>query len=145
MTMPTDPSSSAPRLRSVPLRLRLNETMGDGASDGCWSPQSRDLSLELADLVDNFPIALGEVRRVVVSRPDWDRAPHRVRVARGLLKVGSYPGDDNHQVWLRASTRRLMRLVRDGAGKLCPPAVRDPCNRGSRRRGRRAGRVLPDR
>jgi hypothetical protein len=94
MTMPTDPLSSAHGSDWVPLRLRMNETMGDGASDGCWWPQSRDLSLELADLVGNFPIALGEIRRVVVSRPDWDRAPHRVRVARGLLMLGSYPGDD---------------------------------------------------
>jgi hypothetical protein len=110
MTTPTDPLTSAPGTDRVPLRLRLNETIGDGASDGYWWPQSRDLSLELADLVDNLPIALGEIRRVVVSRRDWDTAPHRVRVARGLLKVGSSPGNAHHQVWLRTSTRRLMRL-----------------------------------
>jgi hypothetical protein len=110
MTMPTDPLPSAPGTDRVPLRLRLNETIGDGAFDGYWWPQSRDLSVELADLVDNFPSALGEIRRVVVSRAEWDRAPHRVRVARGLVKVGSSPVDANHQVWLRTSTRRVMRL-----------------------------------
>jgi hypothetical protein len=110
MTSPTDPLPSAPAIDRVPLRLRLNEAIGVGAFDGCWWPQSRDLSLELADLVDNFPVALGEIRRVLVSRADWDTAPHRVRVARGLLKVGSSPGDANHQVWLRTSRRRVMRL-----------------------------------
>ena len=107
-TLPPAPASAAER---VPLRLRLNQTMGDGALDGSWWPQSRDLSLELADLVDNLPVELGEIHRVVFSRPDWDTAPHRVRVARGLLKVGSHPHEDNHQVWLRTSTRRMMRLA----------------------------------
>jgi hypothetical protein len=78
--------------------------------DGSWWPQSRDLAVELADLVDNFPKQLGEVHRVVFSRPDWDTAPHRVRVARGLVKVGSYPRDDFHQVWLSMSTGQLIRL-----------------------------------
>ena len=112
MTTPTHvtPSSPAPADDRLPLRLRLDPAMGDGALDGVWWPQSRDLSVELPDLVDNFPIALGEVHRVVFSRPDWDTAPHRVRVARGLLKVGSYPHEDNHQVWLWMSTRSLIRL-----------------------------------
>jgi hypothetical protein len=96
MTTPTQllPSALASADRP-PLRLQLNQPMGDGALDGSWWPQSRDLSLELADLVDKFPAALGEVHRVVFSRPDRDTAPHRVRVARGLIKVGSYPREDN--------------------------------------------------
>jgi hypothetical protein len=57
-------------------------------ADGSRSPQSRDLSLELADLVDDFPIML-EVHRAVVSRPDWDTAPHRVRVRRGLAPIAA--------------------------------------------------------
>ncbi len=110
MTTPTHPSPSAPDVDRVPLRLDMNQTMGDGAVDGSWWPQSRDLSLELADLVDHLPVALGEIHRVVFSRPDWDTAPHQVRVARGPLKVGSYPRHDNHQVWLRTSTGNTMRL-----------------------------------
>jgi hypothetical protein len=117
-TLPSAPASAAER---VPLRLRLNQTMGGGALDGSWWPQSRDLSLELADLVDNLPVELGEIHRVVFSRPDWDTAPHRVRVARGLLKVGSYPREDNHQVWLRTSTRRIMRLAVTAPESSPPP------------------------
>ncbi|MDX6299446.1 MAG: hypothetical protein QOF53_660 [Nocardioidaceae bacterium] len=112
MTTATHPLSSslAPVADRVPLRLQLHGKMGEGAVDGSWWPQSRDLSLELADLVDNLPVELGEIHRAVFSRPDWDTAPHRVRVARGLLKVGSYPREDNHQVWLRTSTGRVVRL-----------------------------------
>jgi hypothetical protein len=95
----------------VPLRLHLHQTVGEGALDGSWWPQSRDLSLELADLVDHFPVALGEIHRVVFSRPDWDAAPHRVQTARRLMKVGSYPRADNHQVWLAMSTRNMIRLA----------------------------------
>lgn len=105
---PSPPTAAAGRL---PLRLRLTHEVGKGALDGAWWPQTRDLPLELADLVDNFPIELGEVHRVVFSRPDWDTAPHRVRVARGLVKVGSYPREDNHQVWLSMSTRTMIRLA----------------------------------
>jgi len=112
MTTPTHqlPSTHTSAADRLPLRLQLDQTMGDGALDGSWWPQSRDLSLELADLVDNFPTALGEVHRAVFSRPDWDTAPHRVRVARGLIKVGSYPREDNHQLWLWMSTRSMIRL-----------------------------------
>ena len=105
--LPFPPTSAADR---VPLRLQLDQPTGGGALDGSWWPQSRDLSLELADLVDNFPSALGEVHRVVISRLTWDTAPHRVRVARGLVKVGSYPREDNHQLWLWMSTRSMFRL-----------------------------------
>jgi hypothetical protein len=106
--LPSSPTTSVQRL---PLRLRLNPGVGQGSLDGSWWPQSRDLPLEIADLVDNFPAALGQVRRVVFSRPDWDTSPHRVRVARGLMKVGSYPHDDTHQVWLAMmSAETLIRL-----------------------------------
>jgi len=95
----------------IHLRLHLAPHMGEGMLDGSWWPQSRDLNIEFADLVDHFPAGLGEVRRAVFSRPDWDRAPRKVRVARGVIKVGSYPRDDTHQVWLAMSTGRMIRLA----------------------------------
>lgn len=137
MTTPTHPFPStlvSPDDR-IPLRLHLERTMGDGALDGSWWPQSRDLAVELADLVDHFPTEHGRVQRVVFSRPDWDTAPHRVRVARGLVKVGSYPRDDTRQVWLSMSTHVLIRLavrasedsvapeMREGAAPLEPVAA----------------------
>ena len=110
----------------VALRLHLSEPTEGSTTDGWWWPQSRDLAIELADLIDHFPEHLGDVHRVVFSRPDWDTAPHRVRVARGLVKVGSYPRDDSHQVWLSMSTEKLIRLsVQDPEGHVGPRHVHD--------------------
>lgn len=122
MMAPTKLPSSPTTVERLPLRLRLEPTIGDGALDGSWWPQSRDLSLELADLVDNFPVALGRVQRVVFSRPDWDTAPHRVRVSRGLIKVGSYPHDDTHQVWLSMSSHSMIRLSVTTSEGSSPPS-----------------------
>jgi hypothetical protein len=94
-----------------PLRLQLNSTMGDGTQDGTWWPQTRDLSIELPDLVDNFPEGYGQVDRIVVARPDWDTAPRQVRVRRGPLEVGPGPRDIAHQILLSMSTRREIALV----------------------------------
>ena len=48
---------------------------------------------------------------VLYSRPDWDTQPHRVVVARGPLKAGSFPRDDTHMMMLRMSTRTDLRLL----------------------------------
>ena len=105
---PRTPNTQAKQ--RVALRLHLPDPTDRSAVDGSWWPQSRDLAVELADLVDHFPRQLGEVHRAVFSRPDWDTAPHRVRVTHGLVKVGSYPRDDSHQLWLMMSTGQLIRL-----------------------------------
>jgi hypothetical protein len=94
-----------------PLRLQLNGTMGDGTQDGTWWPRTRDLHLELPDLVDNFPTDYGLVDRILFARADWDTAPRQVRAHRGLLEVGPSPRDRAHQVLLSMSTRREIALV----------------------------------
>lgn len=96
-----------------PLRLHVTDQPGRDALDGGWWPQSRDLALELADLVDHFPDGYGRVQRVLYSPPDWDDHLRRVPTARGHLKVGSFPRDDTHLVLLTTNTsdRRVLRLL----------------------------------
>ena len=94
----------------LPLRLQLNQAMGNGTQDGTWWPQSRDLPRELLDLVDNFPPQYGHVHRVACSRPDWNTAPRRVRVRRGELTVTTDPYD-GHQVSLSMSTHHTIVLI----------------------------------
>jgi hypothetical protein len=94
-----------------PLRLRLSESPGRATLDGAWWPQSRDIEVELADLIDRFPAVIGRVYRVLYSRPDWDTQPRSVRVARGRVKTGSFPRDDTHMLVLSMSTRTQLRLL----------------------------------
>jgi hypothetical protein len=111
--VPTQPST-----RSF-LRLRLATHPGLDRLDGGWWPQSRDLSVELADLVDHFPTASGRIQRAVVSPPDWDPSPRRIPVARGFVKVGSFPRDDTHVILLKMSDFRILRIL------VVPPGLTD--------------------
>lgn len=106
--VPTPPST--PSTRSF-LRLRLAANPGRDRLDGGWWPQSRDLAVELADLVDHFPPELGRIQRAVVSPPDWDPSPRRIPVARGFVKVGSFPRDDTHVVLLKMSNHVTLRIL----------------------------------
>ena len=85
MTTSTDPIPAAEdRSARVPLRLRMVEHVGRDQLDGGWWPQSRDLAVELADLVEHLPPQYGRVVRAVYSPPDWDgcrRAGSRCPVA----------------------------------------------------------------
>ena len=111
MTTPSSPDLPAPA--RAPLRLSLAEVPLRGNLGGAWWPQSRDLSLELADLVDGFPTDRGRVMRALFSRPDWDLTPRRITTERGMMKVGSFPADDTHVMVLSMSTPpgRLSLLV----------------------------------
>lgn len=104
----TSESTSSGR---APLRLRMAEVPGKGHVDGAWWPHSRDLVVELADLVDHFPSSSGRIVRAVVSPPDWDSTPHLVPVSGRKVKVGAFPRDDTHAILLRTGDRRLLHVV----------------------------------
>ena len=104
------PVAPVPADRS-PLRLHMVEHPGRDRLDGGWWPQSRDLTVELADLVDNFPPQFGHIGRALVSPPDWDPAPRRIPARGWSVKVGSLPRDDTHLVCLTTSDRTLLRVL----------------------------------
>ena len=95
----------------VPLRLRMVHHPGRDHLDGGWWPQSRDLAVELADLVEHFPPELGRIVRAVYSPPDWDSAPRRISTSSGYVKVESFPRDDTHVVHLKTSDRDVLRVL----------------------------------
>ena len=95
----------------VPLRLRMAQHPGRDHLDGGWWPQSRDLAVELADLVEHFPPELGQIVRAVYSPPDWDPAPRRISTTSGYVKVGSFPRDDPHLVHLTTSDRDVLKVL----------------------------------
>jgi len=101
-----------------PLRMRLGESPAVGHLSGVWWPQSRNLQVEAADLVDHFPDRIGHIDRLLFSRPDWDnsvvdgRGVRRIQARRGPVKVGSLPSDDTQlMILLLASGRRVSLKV----------------------------------
>ena len=100
----------------APLRISLNPSSSTRRLDGAWWPQSRDLQIECADLIDNFPSNIGRPARLLFSRPDWDAEPdrpstRRIQAQRGLVKVGSFPEDDTHLMTVILSTRERLELL----------------------------------
>lgn len=116
MTTSSHEAATTPPPRS-PLRLRLGAATDDDVVDGAWWPQSRNLQVEAADLVDHFPADMGHVSRLLFSRPDWDdstgddgRGVRQVGTARGPVKTGSFPSDDTGLMIVTLSTGRRLRL-----------------------------------
>ncbi len=109
-------SSPSPATSRGPLRLRMTEHPGRDQLDGGWWPWSRDLAMELTDLVDQFPRGSGRIIRVLFAPPDWEPAPRRVRVAGGYVKVGPLPSGETHLVHLETSDHAVLRVL------VVPPA-----------------------
>lgn len=94
------------------VRLALGSAgLGRDQLDGGWWPRSRHLATEFADLVDHFPPEHGRVVRGLYSPPDWDDAPRRVAVAGRSVKVGMFPRDDTHVIYLTTSNRDVYCLL----------------------------------
>lgn len=116
----TTSDSSVPGPRSaarVPLRIRLDNGFPSGPLDGAWWPQSRDLQIECADLVDHLPGLVGLPTRLLFSRPDWDAVAEgaslrTITASRGAVMAGSFPTDDTHLlIVVMSSGQRLHLLV----------------------------------
>ena len=119
--MPTANDETAPVDVSTGdlLRLRMAAHRDANRLDGGWWPRSRDLAVELADLVDRFPDGFGRIVHAMVSPADWDRVPHVVPVAGGLVTVGSLGRGDVHQVDLTTSDDVVLRVL------VVPPGLTD--------------------
>lgn len=95
----------------APVRLRMVEHPGRDHLDGGWWRRSRDLAVELADLVDHFPARFGRIVHAQVWPLDWDRVPRRVGVCGGCISVESLPAEDVHLVQLTTSARTVLRVL----------------------------------
>ncbi|WP_159081362.1 DUF5994 family protein [Nocardioides sediminis] len=111
----TTPTPSAPAANGgsgrPPPRLRLVTPAGDDRLDGGWWPRSRDLAVEVADLLDHFPAHLGRVTSVLCSPPDWDRVVHHVQATGRRVETGLLPHADSHRVDLRTADGTTVRLL----------------------------------
>lgn len=94
------------------LRLAMGSaSVGRDRLDGGWWPHSRDLATEFAALVDDFPSEHGRIVRGVYSPPDWDDSPRRIAVRGRSVKVGRFPRDDTHVIYLTTSDRVVYCLL----------------------------------
>lgn len=89
----------------------MAQELGRHALDGGWWPRSRDLSTELAQLVDQFPAELGRITQVLVSPADWDHRPDTVRAGHGIVDVATLPPDEAHLVTLATSAPAVLRVL----------------------------------
>ncbi len=105
------PRTSTPQTQPVrvPLRLELRALPREDQPAGAWWPQSRDLLVGAADLVDHFPAAAGRIARILHSQLDWEAPHRRVTAERGTVKAGYFPRDDTRSVVLTLSDHRRIQ------------------------------------
>ncbi len=100
----------------VALRIQLDNSFQSGPVDGAWWPQSRDLQVEAADLVDHFPHLIGRIERLLFSRLDWDSvsgAPdvRWIRAGHSRVKVDFLPRGDTHVMLVKMVSGERIRLL----------------------------------
>lgn len=113
----TAPATASSESDRGPLRLRLVAPAGPGHLDGGWWPRSRDLAVEVTDLVENLPPGLGRVTRVRYSPADWDGADPHGAVA--TVETEVLPRDDTSLVDVRTTEHPALRLL------VVPPSFDD--------------------
>ncbi|MCX5529315.1 DUF5994 family protein [Streptomyces sp. NBC_00006] len=108
-TRTTPPSSSPPSGARVALRSPTSR----GLLDGAWWPHSRDLTVELPELVDVLDPLWGRITRVAVNPMLWPVVPRKVTVGQRVVKTGWFtPELDPHTLLLLSyGTRRFDLLV----------------------------------
>jgi Family of unknown function (DUF5994) len=81
--------------------------------DGAWWRENRRLSDQLGRFFAFWPEAEGRIARVLYSPPDWEDHPRSVAVPGRMVKTGSFPGDDTHQLTLSLldGSRRSITVI----------------------------------
>lgn len=90
--------------RPSPPSLRMSLAPSGSAPallDGAWWPRSRDLWAELPSLTAVLDPLWGRITRVTVNPAHWPTVPRKVPVDGHVVKVGSFPTQqDPHQMLL---------------------------------------------
>jgi uncharacterized protein DUF5994 len=81
-------------------RFALRPVFDRHLPDGAWWPENRRLSDQLGRLFAFWPPERGRIARVLYSPPDWEDHPRSVHVLGRMVKTGSFPRDDTHQLTL---------------------------------------------
>lgn len=97
--------AQSPRLRLKP------EAPGAGTVDGAWWPRSRDLTVEIPDLVALVAIRVGVVVRVVYDIKAWLPAPRRMMVAGRSVHLDGYEYQPINTLYVSGVKRTRLTLL----------------------------------
>jgi hypothetical protein len=99
----------------IDVRVSLRADAGDGASafDGAWFPRSRDLGVELPELIAELERRGIRVERFTYALDAWAPAPRKLVVAGRTVRTGGFRSMNAQVVCLTwdGGTRRADLLV----------------------------------
>lgn len=99
----------------IDVRVSLRDGAGDGNSnfDGAWFPRTRDLAVEVPELIAELDRRGVRVERFTYALEAWSPAPRKMFVADRLVRTGGFRSMDPGVVCLTWSegTRRADLLV----------------------------------
>src|SRR3954451_4525178 len=99
----------------IDVRVSIRENAGDGASpfDGAWFPRTRDLSVEVPELIAELDRRGVRVERFTYSLEAWPAAPRKVVVLGRVVRTGGFRSMDPQVVCLTwaGGARRADLLV----------------------------------
>ncbi|WP_222105602.1 DUF5994 family protein [Rhodococcus sp. WB9] len=97
--------AQSPRLRLKP------EAPSAGTVDGAWWPRSRDLAVEIPDLVALVAIRVGVVDRIVYDIKAWLPAPRRFMVAGRSVHLDGYEYQPLNTLYVSGVKRTRLTLL----------------------------------
>ncbi len=96
----------------VRVRLRRDGTTAETAFDGAWWPRSRDLAVELPELVAALDLLGVRVERFTHPLQPWASVPPRKVVVNGrMIRTGAFATMDPQLVSLSADGGRRIDLL----------------------------------
>lgn len=106
--------------RHTPLRLRLKpKAPATGYVDGGWWPRSRDLTTELAALVEVLTVRLGRIERVAYGLSNWDTTPRKVGADGFRVHLEGFTYQDQNVIHVTGSEGGRISLL------VVPPGLTD--------------------
>ena len=101
----------------IDVRVSLRDDAGSGnaAFDGAWFPRSRDLAVEVPELIAELDRRGVRVERFTYPLDPWQPAPRKLVVLGRTVRTGGFRSMDPHIVCLTWGSRRAGLLT--GVGR----------------------------
>ena len=96
MTIPPAAVKDSAFRAGIDVRVSLRADVGDGRSpfDGAWFPRSRDLAVEVPELIAELDRRGVKVERFTYALDAWDAPPRRLVVGDRSVRTGGFRSMD---------------------------------------------------